>query len=767
MQEAAGTSKLRNLVWFLIFMVSMSLLVFEISLTRIFSLVVWYHFVFLAISTAILGLGLGGILGSHLVTGQDGNVELGLIMKLLLALAAALPSTSALLLWVPYSYFVLYGLAVLPFILGGTVLSLVFAWGRQQGWVHQFYFADLSGASLGSLAVVPLLASWGPLATTSLVGLMISAATVGLVFFKRFKRKRFSYRLPLALMIGLLFVAVVVISYPQAELTLMSMGSPKPMFAYLTDPDRQGEVVFTRWSSMARTDVVRAGAFESNLMTIFTDGAAATSMYRFDGDLSEIDFLKREAGYLPFADSSTGDVLVIGPGGGKDILFGLLGESERITAVEVNPGIVEAVREFSSFNGGIFDLPGVEIIVDDGRSFVRRTQDEYDLIYLSLVMTLAAEPIGYSLVENYIFTTEAFHDYLDVLRDDGQLVFVLHDGRDLLKAVTTALQALKERGVPMEQATQHLAFINGTPGHTNHIHKPLLVVRNTPFTSAASEALLSQALERNLPPIHIPHVAETDALVLMGGGQITLEEYISHSQTNIQPATDNRPFFYNFDRSIPKYMLILLLVVSGVIVAAFAWLRRRWPQARLPFYPYSGYFTALGVGFMLVEIPLLQQLGFFLGRPTLAISLTLFAILFGGGLGSLFSSRLIPDPERRLQLALPAVAIVALVYQLALPGVMNQFLLQPLATRIVLTVVFALPVGFLLGIPFPTGLSLVPAGRPREVSTLWAVNGLTSVLGSVLAVVLSLQFGFRFTLAVGALVYLAALWFAHRMPGKT
>ncbi len=751
-----------SLVWPLIFLVSLSLIIFEISLTRIFSLILSYHFVFLAVSTGILGLGIGGMWGAKIVSRTQGQLSWTLLAHILLLLATSLPLTAAALLWLPHTpHLFLYGLiAMIPFIFGGIFFSMIFAFGRQNEWTHNLYFADLTGAALGSLLVILLVRTWGPFATTAVLGTVIIVTAIPLIWKHLHSTSRVKIITCFVFLTTLTTLATV---FPEMELKIMaSTPSSKPMFNFLDNPEHEGEVIFTRWSIMARTDVVQTNL--ENRKAVFTDGAAPSAMFRFSGDISEVEELTQQVGYIPFLRGNHDHVLSIGPGAGKDVLMAILADTKKITAVEINAGIVEAVRHYASFNGGIFDLPQVEMIIDDGRSFIRRSSEKYDLIYLSLVVTDTADPVGYSLIENYIYTTQAFHNYLDRLDEKGQLAFIFHDQNDLLKGFNTALFVLNERGISYENGVKQLAMINGNDGSEGVIHQPLLLVQNEPLTSDSAEELLHQTQELNLQPLFIPFSFEQGVAATIGKGELSLAEFIEMAPLNIQPTTDNRPFFYNFDKGLPPYLFNLLMIVIAIILIYFVISFLQWEKpkrGRSTFPPFLGYFTSLGVGFMLVEIPLILQLGFFLGRPTIAISITLFSLLAAGGIGSTLGPRMISNPEQRVRIVIVVLVVLLFLYLVFLPGILDRFLLLSIYSRILLTVLFLAPIGFLLGIPFPTGLSLISKDNPKHVSLMWGVNGLTSVLGSVLAIVFSLLAGFQLTLAIGILFYLTALGSAH------
>ncbi len=757
LETAKGKKGLFSL-WFLIFIVSFSLIVFEISLTRLFSMILSYHFVFLAVSTAILGLGIGGMWGAKMISGPMNTLPVPLIIKMLLCLACCLPLTAAVLLWLPYnSHLITYGLiAMVPFVTGGALLAVVFSFARQYEWTHNIYFADLLGASIGSLLVIILIKTWGPFATSLLLGTIIATSAL-LLCFKTNVRK--SLRLSAFAFIGMLMIIFFLVSnYPETELRLMSStSSSKIMFDFLDNPEHEGEVVFTRWSIMARTDVVQTNLL--NRKAVFTDGAAPSAMFRYSGNHEDIEELTKEVGFIPFTEGENDSVLTIGPGAGKDVLLAILADSKDITAVEINDGIVEAVRHFDSFSGGIYDMPQVEVVVDDGRSFIRRSSEKYDLIYLSLVVTDTADPTGYSLIENYIYTMEAFHNYLDRLEHDGRLAFIFHDQNDLLRGLTTTLKVLEERGIPSHEGVNHLAMINGTDVLEGVIRQPLLLVKNEPFTESSANNLLNNAVEVNLQPLYIPFSFEEGVTASIGSGSLSVTEFIDLAPLNIEPTTDNKPFFYNLDKGTPSYLLALLAITLAVtililLLVAIQW--RKQSEDKSSFLPFVVYFSSLGIGFMIVEIPLILKLSFFLGRPTVAISITLFSLLAAGGMGSALGVKLFHEPVQRARSILILIISALIIYLLFLPGVLENYQLLPINSRVLITVIILFPIGFLMGIPFPTGLSLISKGYPRHVSLMWGINGLTSVIGSVLAIIFSLAFGFQLTLLSGILFYSAA-----------
>ncbi|KKL45392.1 hypothetical protein LCGC14_2356140, partial [marine sediment metagenome] len=450
------------------------------------------------------------------------------------------------------------------------------------------------------------------------------------------------------------------------------------------------------------------------------------------------------------------------PGGGKDVLLALLGGAKEITAVEINPGSIKAVQEFSSFNGNIYDFSNVKIFVGDGRSFVRRSSERYDIIYLSLVFTQKASMLGYSLAENYVFTKEAFDDYLDHLDEDGRVAVLLHDSSDLLKTFTTAISVLQDRGISPEQALKHIIIIQENMGMEipDLAHFPLFILRESPFTREEAVDILKTALIMNKRPLFIPYVYEQEPYSLIGPS-ISLEEFISISPINLKPVVDDRPFFYNFDKGIPPLLAVLFLIslsLAGIFLIPYYSKRKKEEikdsQAAPSIFHFLLYFTCLGVGFMLIEIALIQKFILFLGYPTLAFSVTLFSILLGGGLGSLSSNLIRKRPIRNISWIALGIAAIALAYIFILPFLLDRFLSSSVLTRSLVAMAIVFPAGFLMGIPFPSGLRVLNDFFPQDIAWMWAINAVMSVLGSILAVIIAILFGFTWALLAGALAYI-------------
>lgn len=734
----------------------------EIALTRLFSALFYAPYVFAVISVAILGLGLGAALATgRAAWRQPRRLPLylvlagyaGLILLLAAVWTASLDLRGGLL-----------ALVSLPYLFIGLALATLFSAAPANS--PHLYRADLLGAGLGAILAIPLLNLLGGINSIMLAaGLFGLAALVG---WPRAKtgRSRASSRSRLVLagspwfLSGLVMVALVTNLTPGLAWLTLDMGrlaSAKPITKSLA---AGGQLIYTAWDSFARTDLVDPG--EGKPYELYLDGAAGSVVPR-TGDLN---LLRTDIGFFPFATAQPKQVLVVGPGGGLDVWFGLNSRAQRITAVEVNPASVDVVNEFGPYNGNLYRQAGVEVLIDEGRSVLRRKGRKYDLIYLSQVVTLAAEGSGYVLTENTVYTLEAFKDYLAHLQAGGQIALKLYDELTLTRAMVTAVTALREaRGLSDAEAMAHLAIFLD-PDADPPI--PLLLVRDQPFSRDEAVSLAGVAVQADFAPLFALGVAGGPALQRVLDGAEPLSSIVTNSPSDVSATTDDHPFFYEFEPGLPLSLLPLLWglgLISLAGLSALIIIQHPFSQGAVRYAPI--YFAALGVGFITVEIALIQQTRLFLGHPTLAVTTVLAVLLIGGGIGShLAGQRLAgagPGPNRLPVWPPAGIVCLIILWLLAWPWLNQTFLASTTLIRIVIVSISLLPLALLLGIPFPLGLRLVGHFEPgdRHVALGWAVNGVMTVVGSGGAVALAILAGFSSVLWVGAGAYVIAALFAY------
>lgn len=747
----------------------------EITLTRTFSVLFQYHYVFLAITLAVLGLSLGAAL-VHVWHIEDASHSAQVLQRLLIALSLSFPLSALVLANLPSTVSIILHVifALLPFMLLGAASSLIFKlWPQSSG---ALYAADLIGATAGIAAALLLLGVLGAFNVIIALGLVGAGAAFinagDWAFFwqpaplhiiaQRVSPSLREKRPGVAPVIcaGVSIVALAVnastglIDYAPARIA--DAPPDKTMLALLRNPAQEARIVYSAWDPFARVDVVETQDTSSKY--VFTDGGAGSYMLRFNGDLNTVAGLRDTLEYVPFARTNTGRTLILGAGAGKDVLLALLANSQHIDAVEVNPSMIQATHTFSAYNGHIFDQPQVSLHVGDARTFAENSVERYNLIYLNLVYSQAAPPATQALVENYVFTCEAFRAYLAHLASGGRLAIITHNGIEGTRAALTALAAMQDSGIAPPQALDHLALL--MRNDADPTQRTSVMIMSKDALSAQELQTLSHASDAlGLQPLHLPGTFELGFKGLKAGQ--SLDQFLSIDQTyNLYPTDDNRPFFYNLDPGIPAPILQATLIAAllALLIAGLLLGQSRHHSPRL-----IGYLAAIGLGFMLIEIPLIQRFELLLGYPTLSFALVVGTLLLSGGLGSWVSQHWqVPDLPRRVRMIALIIAVLGLAYTFVLPLLLTQAVALPAFARALMLVLLTMPLGFLVGIPFPSALRLASQQRTGNIGLLWSVNGAFSALGSALAMLLAITSGFQWAMLLGIVAYLSLLIFVRR-----
>lgn len=756
------TQPTHNRLWSLpvIFLLSGIGLAYEIALTRLFSLMFQYHYVFLIVSIAVAGLGVGAGLAALMlrrteIAAWDDLARATLLVALLIAGAVVVLSqlSSASLTLVALMA------ALLPFIGLGFVSASLF--NNFATFSGVLYGADLLGAVAGLLLVLVAISGLGAFDTIAVLAILCALIAVWIGEHR-------VLRLGAAGIVVLLLIGVLLNQNAEwlvfAPDELKDAPPDKTMMTVLNS-DPAAEIIETRWGPFARLDVVETS--DDAIRYVFTDAGAGSTMVRYDGSDIDVAWLKQEVAYLPFTvnPDQTERALILGAGAGKDVLMAHLAGVDRIDAVEINPLMVDLTRDYADYNGGIFDLEGVQTEVMDARHFIERSDTRYDLIYANLVYSQAAVPGTSALAESYVFTQEALHAYWDHLTENGRIGFVTHHGIEGLRLLVAALDMLQAEGFGLPQALQHvsLALLNGDNAQTR---TAVLMITRQPWSGETVNNYVTHVHARDAGLLYMPIYQETGMDVLISGA-MTLDDYIEANADdyNYRPTTDNWPFFYQFLPGMPDQLADLLLIAGGIVFLYLSWAifffvrrdRRQWIRASL-----VPYFALLGAAFMLVEIPLIQRFNLLIGQPAAGLAAVIGALLVGGGLGSLLSSRF--DLFRLPRLVTVIGLVIALVVALSpmLYSALVDWALQfNFAVRLAITTAALLPLGLLMGMPFPSGLRVAHQADPHGIAAFWGANAVTSVLGSAAAMALAIIFGFSAALWFGAGLYAVAALIAY------
>ena len=507
-------------------------------------------------------------------------------------------------------------------------------------------------------------------------------------------------------------------------------------------------VTLTGWNAYSRIDALTG--FESPyLARLYIDSDAWTNVLEWDGRVESLSGMRDAYRALPFRlVPQRPRTLVIGPGGGSDVLYALAAGSERVTAVEMNPLMLRFVRHFGARAGNVYDHPQVEAILSEGRTFIRRTDRRFDVILMGFVDSWAAVASGgLSLSENHLYTVEAFEAYLDHLTPDGELVILRWDV-DVPRLVSNAVALLGT-----EEAARRVAvLLERREGNREDPPQMIFMLKKRPWTAEETDQMASWP---GVQPVVVPgrHVEEPYASLF--SGKTSFADYVAQAKARVDPVFDDRPFFFarakpwGLPSSMRNAFLWILVPVLGLLVFFLAFGKPSGEPAA-PYAASVAYFASLGVGFIAVELALLQNLTLLLGHPIFTLSILLFTLLAAGGLGSRSSGHFRPGP------VCLGVAALAAVYALALPRVVPALLPLPLGARIAVAVLLVAPLGFLMGMPFPRGLSETGRGPFPLPPFYWGLNGIFSVVGSMATMVTAVMLGFTWAMLGGAAFYLVA-----------
>lgn len=737
-------------IYLSIFFTTISLFIYETLLTRLFSAILSYSLVFIVVSFAILGGGIGSIItykilkqkknGKRTLIWASGLLPISFLISI--SIMYFLPFTPTFLIYIPAALF--------PFILGGMITSIIFT--EKSGHSNKLYLMDLFGAGLGSLLIIKLMNSFGFLRSVLIVSIFAIISAIGISAYYK-KRQAIILSSCVLVLMCVLFINNNLIETIGKKFNSY-YTSPVTVIGSYKNSNDKAEILFSKWDAISKTDVLDIKSENEKL--IVTDGGAAAPIVKFDGDLASVEQMKSDVNYIPFSFGKNEESLVIGSGGGKDVLFALLGGSKKIDAVEINPSTIEAVDSFKEFSGDIYNYPGVNLYNQDGRYFIENNKEKYDNIYLSMVMTNSVESTMYSLAEYYIFTEEALNQYFNHLSEGGKLTFMVHDSKDLIKVVNTGIKVLIDKEIKEKDVTNYFTIINGTTKaesavHGNGIAMPVVIFKNIPFSEDEINSILNAANIQTRDMIHYPG-NEIEPYKSLITGRMNYEQIIDNISFNSKPITDNSPFFYNNSKFIPLEMIFILVLILSV------WLTiRKKFLTKHEYRKASVYFGALGVAYMLIEIPLIQKMVLYFGSSSMAFSFIIFSLLISSGFGSLISgTKIIEKVTAKSPYYILAAGIMIVVSQLGLSSILNLTRDWQTTYKFIIVFISLVPMGFLMGMAFPSGIKKLGKLKEEEsiVPLMVGVNGIFSVLGSTLAVVVSMKFGFNITIYVGAAIYI-------------
>ena len=795
-------------------LLSASALGYEVLLLRLLSIIQWHHFAYMMISVALLGYGAAGTavaLARPVLAPRfhgvfiGGAVLFGLSAIACFSLAQQVPFNPLEILWDARQsarLLMIYLLLFVPFFCAAVCICLTFTCFQEQ--IHRIYAFDILGAGVGSLAIVAALFALTPVDALRLLGgTGIAAGALAGMACKGHRH----WLAPL-----LLAAAVAVPAGVPERWIALSPSEYKELSQTLRIKDAYA--IAQTWSPLGLLTVVdsptiplhHAPGLSLNAtqeppaqLAIFTDGDGLSVLNRYDGRREPLAYLDYLTSALPYHLLRQPRVLVLGSGAGADVLQAIYHGASAVDAIELNPQVIDLVqRRFADFSGKPYSAPNVRVLIGEARGLVASRSEPYELIQIALLDSFGTASGGlHALSENYLYTVDAFAEYLRHLAPGGLLAitrWVTLPPRDVPRLLATAAAAIERDG--QASAARRIVMIRGWKTAT-------LLVSNRDFDDAGIAVLREFCRARSFDLAYYPGmtVAEANRYNLLDrpwffeAAQALLSgeraEFLERYKFDVRPTMDDRPYFFHFFkwRSLPELLalkaqgglsmlewgypvLIATLLQSSVaavlLILAPLWVARRRQRrsrnaalARFELRVVS-YFAAIGFAFMFVEIAFIQKFTLFLSHPLYSVAVTLSAFLIFAGLGSRYSGRRRGDIGAGVGLRHPlarpvlAICVIALLYLIALPPLFQ--LLAPVRTlaRFGICAALVAPLAFAMGMPFPLGLGRVSARAEALVPIAWGVNASVSVVAAVLATLLAIHLGFTVVLLLALLLYLAA-----------
>ncbi|MBW2592061.1 MAG: hypothetical protein JRE58_03505 [Deltaproteobacteria bacterium] len=780
-----------------VFFTSFSILSYQIAFTQVFAYMQWHNLSSLVITMALLGFGASGSVVSILHKRIEKEYALcffGTTLLFPVFLGAGFIISSRLM-FNPYEigfapkqvifFFLYFFLMGLPFFLGGVIICIAFL----RYSISKTYFANLAGSGAGALVVVGGAYILHPY--NMMAGIIMLATIPAMVI--SFHGKRKVAGLTGAMVVFNLAVLLTVFSFPQFK----KVSQYKSISGALNLP--KADIVHEAYSPLAVVQVVQAKGLRSTAglslaspfqvpvqKGIFLNADSMSPITPFRDDPDDIRYLEYLASYLPFYimdENRRNRVLILGSGGGESILKSVLSKYKKIDAVEINPRVIFLMKnQFADFSGNIYNQANVQVFHHDARSFIKETNERYDLIDLSMIDGYNAAASGvYALNESYLYTIESIREYFRHLSDTGLLAisrWVVTPARGNLKIFNMVITALRQEGI--KDVEKHLIAIRSLQTVT-------LLVSKMPVPPRMVDRARTFARERLFDLVHIPGIRKTEvnqfikletpvyyhALQQLFSSEA--QSFIGGYDFDISAATDNRPYFYNFFKpGVIRYILtygptqipvtewgylILLIILVPVLAVSFIFIllpllishKRAKGIRRIVFF----YFSFIAVGYFFIEMPLIQKMILFLGHPSYSIAVIIAGLLVFTGIGSLFSDRLF-STDKRILISTVFICLITLFYLWFIDALFSLFMIFPVGVKVFIVLFMMAPLGFFMGVPFPQGLTAIKKIEKEAISWAWGVNGFFSVISILLATVFAVTMGFRAVFVIACLCYLAA-----------
>jgi MFS family permease len=805
MQSTPDNRQINRSLYYGIFLIALSTLIYEILLTRIFSVTMGYHFAFMAVSIAMFGMTVGALIVYMLPARFPQENIYSLLAKNSFFFSISTIASFLIHIFVPFMHsmsvlgFIItaltYIIIAVPFVFSGISISLLLT--RFPKNVNRLYASDLTGASLGCIVVVGALNyTGGP--TSVFIAAFISASGA-YIFSRSSAAQKFT-----KIIAGYLILVAVFTAY---HTYLVSNNDPL-IRIFWTRGEYAEKPLYEKWNSFSRVSIdgdttkyeVPFGWGLSNKynrerkirqLMLNIDAHSTTVLSHFNGDTTELFHLKYDISNLAQYLRRNSDIMIIGSGGGRDVLSSLAFGQKSVLGIEINVDMIKALNgEFGNFTGHLDKYPNVEFVGDEARSYIQRNPKKFDIIQVSVIDNWSASSSGaFVLTENALYTTQTWRLLLSRLNDNGILTvtrFYRSHPAELYRLVSMSADALEEAGV--SDLRKHIMLLKCQQQEriADKSGTGTLLVSKKPFTDAdikMTDSLCSTFdFERVLTPGNI-----TDSVF----ANLTLpaaerKKYVKDFPIDISSPTDDKPFFFHllkfrdlanvsfwkeWDMGFnvkAMFILISLAVIMFVLTLLciiFPLFKTRKRTNLKGSLWYFIFFASIGFGFMLIEISQIQRLNIYLGHPIYSITAALSTLLLASGLGSYLSGKYLNSGKKYKNAFYMLLGVIILFGVITNTIIYSSNSLHTIA-RILISVSMLFPLGLFMGIAFPLGMNLVKEELSGIKPWLWGVNGVTSVFATIIAVGISMSFGISSSYWTGFVCYLVAAYSTARLVKK-
>ena len=785
----------------IIFLISAVIIMMQLILTRVFSVILWYHFAFMAVSIAMLGISCAGL---YLYFRRKQRSAEDLDKRIFLSsIFGSLFFFGVYILIFNTRIFLRYRLEDILYLgfiyINLTIAFTILAYGMallityKAENISKLYFYDLIGASMGCLLFIPVINKLGAEAS---ILLFCSIGCLPSIISSFYCLKKKFYK----------FISIAVLSF-FIVLTILSSFDKIPFFKiHFVKGRLESDTYYTEWNAFSRVSLyglrwldwglslVYDGRPLPHFLTMDIDACAGMLMVKDTSGAPEMEYLKYSITALSYLLKPESPIAIIGSGAGKDVLGARVCGVKEIYAIDINPIVEKIVNKiYGKFTNYLYKQPGIHFSLEDGRSFIRRSKKKFKIIQLSMVDTWAATTSGaLSLAENSLYTVDAFNDFFDKLDDDGILTltrfYFVNKPRECLRTLALAVEHYRSKKVPAYN--RNIIITAFFAGKKKEVGVITFLFKKTAFTHDEIVKHIQNAENLKFEIEYIPSVYKAkpnyfSELIFAKDTDKFYKEYA----LDVSPTTDDRPFFfyllkpadflkafnYKHEHSF-NYIAVFVLIVSFVIILILTLLLLIAPLVIKIHHSFSDfriinillYFSTLGLGFMLIESSLIQRYILFLGHPIYSLSVVLFSMLIFSGFGSYFTNKM--DEKKLGEYIIRAIIILVIVllgYNYIIEDFFHAMIgLSQTLKIIIASFTLAIP-AFLMGMPMPLAIRILAKNKVTNIIPwCWAVNGATSILGSIAAFIIALNFGFKMTLNIALFMYICVIFFSMYLKAK-